>query len=101
MTPSRLRRLLRSLAVGLAITLLGILGAAYLSTVDRGPEWLRWTAKALAVGLAPFWWTCATFAWRLHGPNAWLLAGAILVNVVAWTLVGHAAAAVLRRARLR
>jgi len=83
------------------VTLLGALGAGYLSVVDRGPQWIRMAAIVLGLCLEPFWWTCGILGGRLGGPNAWLLAGAALVNVLFWSLVVRASAAIVRRARLR
>jgi hypothetical protein len=85
----------------LAVTLLGVLGAGYLAVVERGPQWIRMAAIVLGLCLEPFWWTCGVLGGLLGGSNAWLLAGAAIVNVVVWSLVAGAAAAIVRRARLR
>jgi hypothetical protein len=92
---------LRSVLGGLAVTLLGVLGARYQSVVDRGPDWVRAAAVAASLGISPFWWICRQLTPLFHGPNAWLLAGAMLANVAVWTVAAGAAVAVFRRARLR
>ena len=101
MTSSRPRRWLRSAAGGLAVTLLAALGAAYLSVVDRGPDWIRTIAIVLGLCASPFWWACGVLGSRFGGPTPWLIAFGFLVNVALWSLAIHGAAMVLRRIRLR
>lgn len=98
---NEIRRLLRSVLGGLAVTVLAALGAAYLSVVDRGPDWIRATAIVLGLCASPFWWACGVLAPRFGGPTPWLIAFAFLVNVAVSSLAIHGAAMVLRRIRLR
>ena len=91
----------RSAAGGLAVTILGVLGAHYQSVVDRGPGWIRAVAVAASLGIGPFWWMCRQLTPLFHGPNAWLLGGAFLANVAVWGVAVRAAGVAFRRARLR
>ncbi len=95
------RRWLGSAAGGFAATLLGVLGAHYQSVVDLRPGWLRRAAVAASAGLEPFWWICRQTTPLFHGPNAWLLSGAFVANVAVFAVAIRAAAAIVRRARLR